>query len=166
MHPRVGSATLSQLGLHGEGDPNFPWEKPRWDTAVVKSKKVKVFPLATIQRMVRSMPRKLQAFRFDHTYWGSGLVENKQRPRTRRIHSTQKEKRILLYISQHLKSCLRILSSYRIDASQYKFNRHKFRHRGFLKIKREQRVRNERLWMGDKETNFGKNAFIRLRNKL
>ena len=40
MHPRLGSATLSQLAFPGEGNPNFPWEKSLGDNTVVKSKKV------------------------------------------------------------------------------------------------------------------------------
>ena len=41
MHTRSGSATLSQLAFPGEGNPNFPWEKPHWNNTVVKSKKQK-----------------------------------------------------------------------------------------------------------------------------
>ena len=37
MHRRLGSATLSQLALSGDGNPNFPWEKSHWDNTVVKS---------------------------------------------------------------------------------------------------------------------------------
>ena len=39
MHPRLGSATLSQLAFSEEGNSNFPWEKSHWDNTVVKSKK-------------------------------------------------------------------------------------------------------------------------------
>ena len=39
MHPRLGSATLSQLAFPGEGNPNFPWEKSHWDNTVVEKKK-------------------------------------------------------------------------------------------------------------------------------
>ena len=38
MHPRTGSATLSQLAFPGESNLNFPWEKSHWDNTVVKSK--------------------------------------------------------------------------------------------------------------------------------
>ena len=37
MHPKLGSATLSQLAFPGEGNPNFPWEKSHGDNTVVKS---------------------------------------------------------------------------------------------------------------------------------
>ena len=37
MHSRLGSAILSQLGIPGKGNPNFPWEKFHWDNTVVKS---------------------------------------------------------------------------------------------------------------------------------
>ena len=37
MHRRLGSAILSQLGIPGKGNPNFPWEKFHWDNTVVKS---------------------------------------------------------------------------------------------------------------------------------
>ena len=38
MHPRLGSATLSQLAFPGEGNPNFRWEKSHWHNTVVKKK--------------------------------------------------------------------------------------------------------------------------------
>ena len=41
MHPRLGSATLSQLAFSGEGNPNIPWQKSHWEITVVKLKKKK-----------------------------------------------------------------------------------------------------------------------------
>ena len=41
MHPRLGSATLSQLAFSGEGNPNIPWQKSHWEITVVKVKKKK-----------------------------------------------------------------------------------------------------------------------------
>ena len=41
MHPRVGSATLSQLAFPAEGNPNIAWEKSHWDNTVVKKVKRK-----------------------------------------------------------------------------------------------------------------------------
>ena len=38
MHPRLGSATLSQLAFPGEGNPNFQCYKFNWDHTVVKGK--------------------------------------------------------------------------------------------------------------------------------
>ena len=38
MHPRLRSATLSQLAFPGEGNPNFLWEKSHWDNIVVKKR--------------------------------------------------------------------------------------------------------------------------------
>ena len=35
MHRRFGIATLSQPAFAGESDPNFPWEKSKYDNAVV-----------------------------------------------------------------------------------------------------------------------------------
>ena len=39
IHPRLGSATQSQVAFPREASPNFPWEKSRLDNTVVKSKK-------------------------------------------------------------------------------------------------------------------------------
>ena len=41
MHPRLGSATLSQLAFPVEGNPNFPWVKFHWDNTVSDLKKKK-----------------------------------------------------------------------------------------------------------------------------
>ena len=36
MHPRLCSATLSQLAFRRESNPNFPWKKCQWDNTVMK----------------------------------------------------------------------------------------------------------------------------------
>ena len=38
MHPRLVSATLSQLAFPWEDNPDSPWEKSHWDNTFVKSK--------------------------------------------------------------------------------------------------------------------------------
>ena len=44
MHSRLGSATLSQLALPRESNPNFPWEKSKWDNTVVKKNSFQIAP--------------------------------------------------------------------------------------------------------------------------
>ena len=41
VHRKLGSATLSQLACPGESNPNFPWEKSKWDNTVVKKSRKK-----------------------------------------------------------------------------------------------------------------------------
>ena len=38
MHPRLGSATLSQLAFPMKSYPTFPWEKSQWINTVIRKK--------------------------------------------------------------------------------------------------------------------------------
>ena len=52
MHPRLGSATLSQLAFSGEGNPNIPWQKSHWEITVVKVLNKNFFKKVSINVMI------------------------------------------------------------------------------------------------------------------